>query len=123
MFSDKIKRLSRIAARIVEDDGKNFSYLDYGHGDSPKDGNILWVYYGGRVLKRPEEFLGDSGLTHDEIFWDVEESHTLPYGRYEPSTETITLVLPRNLRHRNLPDFLVNALERAFPDAEELRVY
>lgn len=111
-------RTLRIAVRIVE----NFPmerYLEVGHGKGEK--NIIWWYAQGEL--HTEETSGD--VWHAKLVREkkMDLGSTDYAGRYSPKNKILTLVCanPR-LLFREVPNAVINALERRFPEAEELRV-
>jgi hypothetical protein len=106
---DLTKEEVRVSAR-------NPVYVDYGHTGT----YYLWVWRGSLLVEGPftldeDQDWGDLDARLHYDFWsDYETSYR---GRYDPSAEVVTILVPDRWKHRETPTSLTNALLKKFPRA------
>lgn len=95
---------------------KNLIYVGIGHETGV--GNILWIWQDGRLLQAE-----DINYNNHEALWGNYKRMSFAnwQGRYEVSTGKISIIPPGNVnfpsRDTELPEGLLSALDRAFPEA------
>jgi len=107
------KKILKLCQKV---NNRPLTYLDIGHSeyDTPeyKNNNILWVFYGGEILTEKES---DITPTHSDA-WDFISMSNSYYGRYDPSTDMLSINKPIVGVHafRDIPSQLMFKLDRKF---------
>jgi hypothetical protein len=118
---------------MEESGGADDPYFGVGHGDfseehghSPKF--VVWAIINGELQVSeptdPEEEGEDfgGGETHGTL-WGHDVTNRGFKGRYEPETGRLTIVKPERLRHREVPDAIMQQLESKFKNITEVRLF
>lgn len=124
-----MRRLQRIAT-IVKENPSGVSWLHVGHGYGDVDRKqkphyYIWVFADRKIeVKGPfrESYIDNTNLAHSNL-WSEGGYEDTYRGRYDANQKIISVTKPYAFRFREVPESLVDLLEKKFPEAEHIYVY
>lgn len=120
---------------IEEDEDKETErarkYFNIGHGEDVEEFGYapdfqLWIMLDGEIMKSKiltvDPITGETPdeKTHRTLWGNLEDTNYK--GRYEPQTGRLTIVKPNFARFRDIPNEIINRIQRAFPKAKKFIV-
>ena len=96
-------------------------YFDVGHGDN-EEPYVVWAQIGGRIQKSKLIKSEKDSATHGSL-WSHDVTDRGFKGRYEPGTGTLSIVKPRHMEHRELPNDLMHRLHAAFKNIKHIHEF